>query len=104
MKEIIINKENFEKEVLQSTKPVLVDFWADWCGPCKMLSPVISQLADEYSDKITVGKINVTREPEFATEYNISSVPALMLFENGKVIKSSVGFMSLPQIIDSFNI
>jgi len=85
MSEIVITKENFEQEVLKSSVPVIVDFWAIWCGPCKMLAPVISEIADEGNVK--VGKINVDEEGELAIKYNVMSIPTVMLFKDGKVIK-----------------
>jgi thioredoxin 1 len=90
MSVITITKDNFETEVLKSEKPVLVDFWASWCGPCKMLSPIVDQLAEENS-QIKVGKINVDDEQELATQFQVMSIPTLYLFKDGKVVSSSVG-------------
>ena len=90
--EITLNKENFENEVLKSDKPVLVDFWADWCGPCKMLAPTIEQIADE-NDSIKVGKVNVDDEGELAQKYGIVSIPTVILFKNGEATKTSTGFV-----------
>lgn len=92
MAEIIITKENFEAEVLNSTKPCLVDFWATWCGPCKMIAPIIEELAEEYVDTVKVCKINVDDEPELAIKYRVSSIPTVMLFENGNVKDTVVGY------------
>lgn len=92
MAEIIITKENFEAEVLNSTKPCLVDFWATWCGPCKMIAPIIEELAEEYADTVKVCKINVDDEPELAIKYRVSSIPTVMLFENGNVKDTVVGY------------
>ena len=86
----VITKENFEAEVLQSSKPVLVDFWAGWCGPCKMLSPVVDQIAEENSD-IKVGKVNVDEQPELAQQFNVMSIPMLVAFKDGKAVDSTVG-------------
>ena len=87
----IVNSENFEQEVLKSEKPVLVDFWAEWCGPCKMLTPVIEELAGEHPE-IAVAKVNVDECPELAMGYRISAIPALILFKDGKAVAQSVGF------------
>ncbi len=86
----VITKENFEAEVLKSDKPVLVDFWAGWCGPCRMLSPTVEEIAAENSD-IKVGKINVDEQPELAQQFNVMSIPMLVAFKNGQAVNSSVG-------------
>ncbi len=91
--EITLTSENFEAEVLKSDKPVLVDFWADWCGPCKMLAPVIAQIAEENADKLKVGKINVDDEPELAQQYGIVSIPTVILFKDGAESKKSIGLV-----------
>lgn len=96
MSEVTITKANFEEEVLKSDIPVLVDFWATWCGPCKMLAPVLSEIAEEGIVK--VGKINVDDEGELAIKFNVMSIPTVMLFENGQLIKTTVGFMSKEQL------
>lgn len=91
--EITLTKGNFEDEVLKSEIPVLVDFWASWCGPCKMLAPTVAQIAEEYSGKIKVGKVNVDEEESLSREYGIVSIPTVILFKNGKPEKTSVGLV-----------
>lgn len=91
--EITLTESNFESEVLKSDKPVLVDFWADWCGPCKMLAPTIEQITDENEGTIKVGKVNVDDEAELAQRYGIVSIPTVILFKNGEESKKSVGFV-----------
>lgn len=87
---LVITKENFESEVLKSDKPVLVDFWAAWCGPCKMLSPIIDEIAEERSD-IKVGKINVDEQPELASQFAVMSIPTLIVFKNGEIANKAIG-------------
>ena len=98
MAEVILTEKNFEEEVLKSDKPVLVDFWATWCGPCRMLAPTIEKIAEEQEGVIKVGKIDVDDEPELAARYGIASIPTLMVFKNGEVVKSSVGVQPKPMI------
>lgn len=90
MSVVTITKENFASEVLQSSKPVLLDFWATWCGPCRMLSPIVDQVAEERPD-VKVGKVNVDEQPELAAQYGVMSIPTLLVLENGQVKESSVG-------------
>ena len=92
MAEITLTNDNFKTEVLESDIPVLVDFWAPWCGPCKMLGPVISELAEEYEGKVKVGKVNVDEEDELAAQYGIQSIPTVLLFKGGEVVEQSLGF------------
>ena len=99
MSVITITKENFREEVLQSEKPVLVDFWAPWCGPCRMLSPTVDQIAEERED-IQVGKINVDEQPELAKEFRVMTIPTLMVFRGGKVTAQSSGVRPKAQILD----
>ena len=92
MKEIKITVENFEREVLKSDKPVLIDFWATWCGPCRMISPIIEEIANENED-IKVCKVNVDEEPELASAFQVSSIPMLAVVKDGKVTNTAVGYM-----------
>ena len=85
-----INKNNFQNEVLNSEKPVLLDFWASWCGPCRMLSPIVDEVAEERPD-VKVGKVNVDEQPELAGEFGVMSIPTLLVFQNGKLVNQSVG-------------
>ena len=97
-KVIVLTSENFEKEVLQSAKPVLVDFWASWCGPCRMLAPVIDELAEE-NDGIKVCKVNVDEQEELAAAFGIMSIPTVLAFQNGKAINQSVGVQSKQMLL-----
>lgn len=98
MAEITITEQNFESEVLQSDKPVLVDFWATWCGPCRMLAPVIAELAEEYEGRVKVGKVNVDEQQALAIRYRVSSIPTVIVFKNGEAVASSVGVRPKAQL------
>ena len=98
MSVITITKENFAQEVLQSDKPVLLDFWAPWCGPCRMVSPVVDEIAEENTG-IKVGKINVDEQPELAAQFGITSIPALFVMQDGKVVNQAVGARPKAQIL-----
>lgn len=100
--EIKLSTENFEKEVLKSEKPLLVDFYADWCGPCNAMAPVIEELAKELEGKVKVGKINVDENPDIAVEYNVMSIPTLIVFKNGKEEKRLVGLRNKEELINLF--
>lgn len=97
--EYTITKDNFEEKVLNNKKTVLIDFWASWCGPCKMLSPIVSEIAEENSD-IDVGKINVDEEAELSLEFSIMSIPTLIVFKDGKAVKKSIGLVSKQEILE----
>ena len=99
MAEITLTKENFEKEVLNEKGMVLVDFFATWCGPCKMLSPVIHQVAEEYAGVVKVGKVDVDAQMELASQYGIVSIPTLILFKDGKPVRKSMGYVSKDAIV-----
>lgn len=95
---ITITKENFQSEVVQSDKPVLLDFWATWCGPCRMVSPIVDQIADERSD-IKVGKVNVDEQPELAQQFRIISIPTLVVMKDGQIANKAVGAMPKEEIL-----
>lgn len=99
MSVIQINQENFAQEVLHSDKPVLLDFWASWCGPCRMIAPVLEEVAAERPD-VKVCKVNVDEEQELAISYHVSSIPTLLVFKNGQVVKQSVGAIPKAKILE----
>ncbi|TXT41852.1 MAG: thioredoxin 1 [Spirochaetes bacterium] len=96
--ELTLTAENFPTEVLQSTEPVLVDFWAEWCMPCRMIAPAVAQVAETYKGKLKVGKVNVDDEGEIASQYGIISIPTLMVFKDGNVVKQKVGALPKHEI------
>ncbi len=103
MSEVTLTDQNFEEEVLKSEPPVLVDFWAPWCGPCRMVGPVVEELAGEYEGKVKVGKLNVDESQETAQKYGIMSIPTLAIFKNGEVFQQMLGAQSkeaIAEVID----
>ncbi len=101
MSEIIITSDNFESEILQADLPVLVDFWAPWCGPCKMIAPALTQLAEKYAGKLLVAKVNVDEVASVASKFSVSSIPTLMIFKNGEVVDQRIGAASL-SVLEGF--
>lgn len=89
--EVTVTTDNFKEEVLESNVPVLADFWAQWCVPCRMVGPILAQMADEYDGKLKIAKINVDEAGELAAEYNIVSIPSILLFDKGKMVKQQIG-------------
>lgn len=103
MSEVKITVDNFEEEVLKSDIPILVDFWATWCGPCQMLSPIIAELAEEYAGKIKVGKVNTDEEGALAQKFGIMSIPTVMFFRDGEVVETLVGFRPKDDFVKVIN-
>ena len=99
MAEIQLNEQNFDREVLTSELPVLVDFWAVWCGPCRMLAPIVAEIAGEYAGKVKVGKVNVDEAPALAARYGIEAIPTVMIFKNGRPAGTSVGFCPKSELV-----
>ena len=98
MAEINVTLDNFEEDVEKCSMPVLLDFWAEWCGPCRMLSPVVAEVAKKYEGKIRVGKVNVDEVPELADSFGVSSIPMLMVRKEGKCMTTAVGYRDQPQV------
>lgn len=101
--ETVVTTQNFEAEVLASQTPVLVDFWATWCGPCRMIAPIVAEIAEENEGKIKVCKVNVDEQPELAIRYGINSIPSLLIFKNGELVNSAIGYMKKEQILALFD-
>ena len=103
MAEITVTKDNFQQEVLESTIPVLLDFWAPWCGPCKMLAPTLAQIAEGQAGKVKVGKVNVDEEMDLAVSYGITSIPTVLLFKNGQLAGTSIGYVPKETLLELLN-
>ena len=100
---VTLTQENFAQEVVQSPTPVLVDFWAEWCGPCKMIAPILNELAEEYQGRVKIGKVNIDEHQGLATEYGIRAIPTLLLFDKGQVADQIVGLRSKRDLKASFD-
>jgi thioredoxin 1 len=100
---VTLTKENFSAEVVKAAAPVLVDFWAEWCGPCKMIGPVLDELAEEYEGRVKIGKVNIDEQPELATQYGVRAIPTLLLFHQGQVADQMVGLRSKRDLKASFD-
>ncbi|MBO8129679.1 MAG: thioredoxin [Peptococcaceae bacterium] len=98
-----LNESNFEQEVIKSDKPVLVDFWAPWCGPCRSLAPIIEEIADDFQGQITVGKLNVDDNKSLTAQYGIKGIPTLLFFKNGEIVNKEVGFVAKEVLVEKIN-
>lgn len=103
MKPVTITDDNFENEVLQSTEPVLIDFWATWCGPCKMIAPIVEELAGEYQGKAKIGKLDVDENQQTSIKYGVRSIPTILIFKDGKLKDTIIGAVPKPQIVSKLN-
>ena len=99
MAEIVITKDNFEAEVLKSEIPVILDFWATWCGPCRMIAPTLAEIAEEHKGKIKIGKVNVDEQMELAVQFGITAIPTLIVFQNGQKVNQAMGVMPKAEIL-----
>lgn len=103
MKPVEVNDSNFQNEVVNSQTPVLVDFWATWCGPCKMIAPIVEELAKEYDGRLKIGKLDVDANPAVSMQYGIRSIPTLLIFKGGMVVEQIVGAMPKRQLVDKLS-
>lgn len=102
MAEVTLTDKNFDDEVIKSTTPVLVDFWAVWCGPCQMQNPILEEVEKEFEGKVKVGKLNVDENPNIAGKYQVMSIPTLMLFKAGQIVKQMIGVQSKETLVEEF--
>ena len=100
---LTLTDQNFQQEVIQNSEPVLVDFWATWCGPCQVMNPVIQDLAREYAGQVTVGKMNVDEQPQTTAQYGIQSIPTIKIFQNGKIVDQVIGAVPKNVLVDKLN-
>lgn len=100
MTTVTVDKDNFEKDVLQAREPVVVDFWAEWCGPCKMIAPALDEIAAEMKGQVKIAKLNIDENPELATQFGVRSIPTLLLFKNGEVTSNMVGAAPKSRLAD----
>ncbi|MBE3556175.1 MAG: thioredoxin [Firmicutes bacterium] len=103
MAEVEVTDANFRQVVLEAKGPVMVDFWAAWCGPCRMLAPIVEQIAEEYEGKLTVAKLNVDENPQTAAAYNVMSIPTLIVFRDGQPVQKVVGYMPKEELVKRFS-